>query len=211
MPEGRRSCAVACASRGCERGEIVPEGVVVRRFLLSKPRAVAVLAAVLAGVVTVGGAIVLALLAYAPRSFEEPVFHIVVWGAFGTVIGLVHGVGIARSDAAQRRVLAAIAAVEGGPVPADPQVRRAAARLAEHRLEKLVNGAASWKAAWWPPLFFSLVMADKAFNGSGWYWLAAALCVGGACVTGSVPRRGRRRVEHLRARLDHLREGAAAV
>lgn len=187
----------------------------MRRFLLSSPRSVAVLVAVLAGLSTVGASIVLWLLAFAPRTADDLVLHVVIGAACGVVVGLLIGVDIARADKAERRVLEslpqegrlpAVAAVEGGPVPAEPQVRRAAARLAEHRLEK-VTGAAKRTSSWWTTVPFGLVMAGNAFRVSGGYWLAVALVAGWVCVLASSPRRERRRAERLRSRLEQLREG----
>jgi hypothetical protein len=93
-----------------------------------------------------------------------------------------------------RLVREASRAVRGKDIPADPEVRTAAAKLARYRLTELERQQK------WSPYFFLimiLVSGGLAFSSSRLWWLATALFVGLLAYTRHSLRRLPHRVEQL--------------
>jgi len=121
----------------------------------------------------------------------------------GVAFGAVMGPLAARHNRRARSMLGPLPAEDfavvlraaaRGPVPADPQLRRAAGRLAQLRLDEL-NRNRAWTSAVFLLAFLLEVYA--AVVTSAWFWLGALVFA--SAIAGQLwfPRRLLRRIEQL--------------
>jgi hypothetical protein len=193
--------------------------ILMRQFLMSARWWAIPSVCLVVGLLTAAAFTLLWPLGFAPRSVEELILRLKEGAVGGVVMGLGIGILVGReitqTNNAERCALAplpkeshrsALLAAEGGPVPAQLDIRQGAARLASHRLDRATSAAAKRKPYWSFPFVFCLIMAINAMHVSGWYWLAAAIPA--ACwgyQSWSAPKRQRRRTEHLLHRVELLR------
>lgn len=120
------------------------------------------------------------------------IFFGVVMGRWA--IGMIRAGSEAAGDLPARDLKTAQRAAQRGPVPLDPDIRRAAARLADHNLKQ------SLRVRWLGPIPFTFMTADYvwlAVGGTPWWWAAAAASAALAVAYLIWPSRLRRRSEVL--------------
>ncbi|WP_028921396.1 hypothetical protein [Pseudonocardia acaciae] len=132
-------------------------------------------------------------------------FDIVAGAIGGLIFGAVMGPFAAMRYRHVRSVLGPLSAedlavvlraVARGPVPADPELRQAAGRLARLKLDDLRRNRV------WTTLIFVLFLlleVREAVVTSPWFWLAAVLFAYFILLQLWLPRRLRRRIERLGA------------
>jgi len=128
----------------------------------------------------------------------------IVGGLFGGVFfGAVMGPFVVRQrrrvsavagDLSARDLRAAARVVNRGRAPLDPEIRRAAARLATQQLKQLSRFRRPAVALFG---LLALSSAAVALTSSPWFWLAAALHTGFAALYLLWPRHLQRRIEIL--------------
>ena len=129
----------------------------------------------------------------------------VTGGAIGGVFfGAVMGPLVQRQYRRQRVVVAQLTAgteraagraVWRGPVPEDPEVREAAARLADFQLAELRR---RWPFTIVAAVAFVALATWLAVVRSPWWWFSVAVFLGLLVFTVLAPRRLQRRAERLR-------------
>lgn len=132
-------------------------------------------------------------------------FSIVAGAIGGLIFGAAMGPFAAMRHRHMRSVLGPLSAedlavvlraVARGPVPADPELRQAAGRLARLKLDDLRRNR-----IWTTLIFvlFGLLEAYEAVVTSAWFWLGALLFAYFILLQLWLPRRLRRRIERLQA------------
>lgn len=177
--------------------------VAVRRFLMNAPWwQLSLIVGLIAGPLF-GAGMGIALSVTEGRSSDGWVPGFLGGVVFGVVAGAITGPIAAYQSQRTRSVLGPLSAEDysvvlraagRGPLPADPELRRAAGRLAAYRVEVTTR----MRAFTFPVLgLFFVLEAVQAVVTSAWYWLAAVFFALMLVQGWWEPRRLRRRIELL--------------